>query len=134
MTFYAPQNLEDLNKLKNLINQKTDIKKQRLNRKIQKATLNYGPAEQYAPITQLQAKHKRSVKRITLFETQTKMLEEATTPAIKSPTLEAIEPDENDEEENGQMRAINADISDMIFLPFDSKLFSPTNEFFKRRL
>ena len=54
MTFYTPKNIEDLNKLKNLINQKRDIKKQRLNKKIQKATLNYDLAEQYAPIMNLQ--------------------------------------------------------------------------------
>ena len=40
MTFYAPNNIEDLQKLKNLIEQKKDIKKLRLNRKIQKETLN----------------------------------------------------------------------------------------------
>ena len=56
MSFYARQNLEDLNKLKKLINQKRDNKKQRLNRKIQKTTLNYDLAEQYAPIIHLQEK------------------------------------------------------------------------------
>ena len=40
------------------------------------------------------------------------MFEEATTPSIKSPTLEAIEVDEDENEENVLIRAINSDISD----------------------
>ena len=114
MTFYSPKNIEDLEKLKKLINQKRDIKKQRLNRKIQKTTLNYDRAEQYAPIMNLQEKQiKRQEENTQAIEDQSKVLEETTTPSIKSPILEAIESDEH-EEENIEMRAINADISDMI--------------------
>ena len=34
MTYYTPTNIEDLEKLKKIINQKKDIKKLRLNNKI----------------------------------------------------------------------------------------------------
>ena len=63
MTFYAPNNKEDLEKLKNLIEQKKDIKKLRLNRKIQKETLNKDLAEIYAPITKNQEKQTEIIKQ-----------------------------------------------------------------------
>ena len=99
MAFFAPKNIEDLNKLKNLINQKRGIKKQRLNKKIQNATLNYDLAEQYAPIMNLQEKQIKGQEDNTrAIEAQTKMLEEDTTPSIKSPILEAKEA--SDEEQS----------------------------------
>ena len=70
MTYYAPNNQFDLEKLKNLIEQKKDIKKLRLNRKIEKETLNKDLAEIYAPITKNQEKqtenHKRRAGKINL--------------------------------------------------------------------
>ena len=112
MSFYTP-NVDDLEKLKKIINQKRDIKKQRLNRKIQKAAFFYVLAEQYAPITQLQEKQiKRQEDHTRSIEDQTRTLEAITTPAIKSPLSEDLEVDEN--EENLPIRAIDADISDMI--------------------
>ena len=62
MTFYTPNNKEDLEKLKNLIEQKKDIKKLRLNRKIQKETLNKDLAEIYAPITKNQQEQTKIIK------------------------------------------------------------------------
>ena len=46
MRCYTPINIEDLEKMKNIINQRKDIKKLRLNTKIQKETQNYDLAEQ----------------------------------------------------------------------------------------
>ena len=109
MAFFAPKNIEDLNKLKKLINQKNDIKKQRLNEKIQKTTLNYDLAEQYAPILNLQEKQIKGQEDNTqAIEAQTKMLEEQDT----TPSLEAIEVSE--EEQSAKTKAIDGDISDII--------------------
>ena len=108
MAFFAPKNIEDLDKLKKLINQKKDIKKQRLNEKIQKTTLNYDLAEQYAPILNLQEKQIKGQEDNTrAIETQTKMFEEESTPS-----LEAIEA--SDEEQSAKTKPIDGDISDMI--------------------
>ena len=86
-----------------------------MNRKVQKATLNYDPAEQYAHITQLQEKQiKHQEENTQAIEAQTKMIEEATAPSIKPPTPETIEVDENENEENVPIRAIHSDISDYI--------------------
>ena len=62
MTYYAPNNQKDLEKLQNLIEQKKDIKKLRLNRKIEKETLNKDLAEIYAPITKNQEKQTEIIK------------------------------------------------------------------------
>ena len=62
MTFYAPNNKEDLQKLKNPIEPKKDIKKLRLNRKIEKETLNKDLAEIYAPITKNQQEQTKIIK------------------------------------------------------------------------
>ena len=62
MTFYTPNNQSDLDKSKNLIEQKRDIKKLRLNRKIQKETVSKGLAEIYAPITKNQEKQTEIIK------------------------------------------------------------------------
>ena len=62
MTYYAPNNQKDLEKLKNLIEQKKDIKKLRLNRKIQKETLNQDLAKIYAPITKNQQEQTKIIK------------------------------------------------------------------------
>ena len=108
MAFFAPKNIEDLDKLKKLINQKKDIKKQRLNEKIQKTTLNYDLAEQYAPILNLQEKQIKGQEDNTrAIETQTKMFEEESTPS-----LEAIEASE--EEQSAKTKPIDGDISDII--------------------
>ena len=114
MTFFARRNIEQLNKLKILINQRSRIKKQRMNRKIQKATLNYDLAEQYAPIMKLQENQTEVVKKgqedqTRAIEDQTKILEENTTPATKSPTSEEL-----DDEENLPTKAIDGEISDII--------------------
>ena len=68
-------------------------------RKIQKATLNYELAEQYAPITKIHEKQTKVIKKgqedqTRVIEDQAKILEEFTTAAIKSPTLEALSEDE----------------------------------------
>ena len=62
MSYYTPNNKGDLEKLKNLIEKKKDIKKLRLNRKIEKETLNKGLAEIYAPITKNQEKQTEIIK------------------------------------------------------------------------
>ena len=49
MTFYTPNNIDDLEKLKS-------IKKLKLNEKTKKHTQNYDLANKYAPITNLQKK------------------------------------------------------------------------------
>ena len=41
MAFFAPKNIEDLNKLKKLINQKNDIKKTKIERKDSKHNLEF---------------------------------------------------------------------------------------------
>ena len=116
---------------KNSLTKKSDIKNQRLNKKIQKTTLNYGLAEQYAPIMNLQEKQiKRQEENTQAIEDQTKMLEETTSPSIKSPILEAIESDEN-EEENIETRAINADFSDMISTLLNQENTHPQMKFSK---
>ena len=64
------------------------MKNQRLNRKIQKATLNYDLAEEFAPVMKLQEKQIKGQEAQTrAIDDQTKMLEEITTPTKKSPTL-----------------------------------------------
>ena len=100
MTFFARKSIEQRNKLKILINQRSRIKKQRMNRKVQKATLNYELAEQYAPIMKLQKNQTEVIKKgqedqTRAIEDQTKILEENTTPATKSPTSEALDDEEN---------------------------------------
>ena len=60
VTFYAPKNIEDLEKTKSIIKQRKDIKKLKLNEKINKQTLNFNLAEACASITHLQKKTNRS--------------------------------------------------------------------------
>ena len=57
-----PNTTEDLQKLQNLIKQKKDIKKLRLNRKIEKETLNKDLADIYAPITKNQQEQTKIIK------------------------------------------------------------------------
>ena len=95
MSYYTPNNLEDLEKLKNLIEQKKDIKKLRLNRKIQKETLNKDLAEIYAPITKNQQEQTKIIKEGQ--ENQLKAIQDQTDhiKAITSlPSTSAIEPTE----------------------------------------
>ena len=114
MTYYTPTNIEDLEKLKKIINQKKDIKKLRLNNKILKTTQNYDLAEQYAPITKLQEKQTEVIKQgqddqKQAFET----LKAITAPTIQDETLESIEgPSEDEVSQN--IVSIDGDISDKI--------------------
>ena len=114
MTYYTPTNIEDLEKLKKIINQKKDIKKLRLNNKILKTTQNYDLAEQYAPITKLQEKQTEVIKQgqddqKQAFET----LKAITAPTIQDETLESIEgPSEDEVSQN--IFSIDGDISDKI--------------------
>ena len=71
-----PNTTEDLEKLKNLIEQKKDIKKLRLNRKIQKETLNKDLAEIYAPFTKNQQEQTKIIKEGQ--EKQLKAIEDQT--------------------------------------------------------
>ena len=83
MTFYAPKNAEELEKIKLIINQKKDIKKMKLNKKIQEHTLNYELAEQYAPITDLQKKTTEDIKK---GQQEQELAIEEQTKAIKDQT------------------------------------------------
>ena len=114
MTYYTPTNIEDLEKLKNIINQKKDIKKLRLNKKILKTTQNYDLAEQYAPITKLQEKQTEVIKQgqddqKQAFET----IKAITAPTIQDETLESIEGPSEDED-TPNLFSIDGDISDKI--------------------
>ena len=98
MIYYTPTNIEDLEKLKKINNQKKDIKKQRLNNKIVKTTQNYDLAEQYAPSTKLQGKQTEVIKQgqddqKQAFET----LKAITAPTTQDETLESIEGPSEDE-------------------------------------
>ena len=85
---------EDLEKLQNLIEQKKDIKKLGLNRKIQKETLNKDLAEIYAPITKNQKEQTEIIKEGQ--ENQLKAIQDQTDQikAITLPSTSAIEPTE----------------------------------------
>ena len=75
MTFYSPKNTEELEKIKSIINQKKGIKKMKLNEKIQKRTLDYDLAEQYAPITDIQKKTTEAQQEQKLaIEEQTRIM------------------------------------------------------------
>ena len=114
MTYYTPTNIEDLEKLKKIIDQKKDIKKLRLNNKILKTTQNYDLAEQYAPITKLQEKQTEVIKQgqddqKQAFET----LKAITAPTIQDETLESIEgPSEDEVSQN--IVSMDGGISDKI--------------------
>ena len=94
MTFYTPNNIEDLQKLKNLIEQNKDINKLHLNRKIKKKTLDDDLAEKYAPITKLQKEQTKTIKegqqeQLQAIEDQTKTIKSFTKPPL--PDLETQE-------------------------------------------
>ena len=114
MTYYTPTNIEDLEKLKKIIDQKKDIRKLRLNNKILKTTQNYDLAEQYAPITKLQEKQTEVIKQgqddqKQAFET----LKAITAPTIQDETLESIEgPSEDEVSQN--IVSMDGGISDKI--------------------
>ena len=66
MSFYVPNSKEDSEKLKEFDwTERKIIKKLRLNRKIQKETLNKDFAEIYAPITKNQEKQTKIIKERT---------------------------------------------------------------------
>ncbi len=117
MSYFTPNNIEDLKKLKNIINQKKDIKKQRLNKKIQKETQNYELAEQYAPITKLQEKQTEVIKQgqdeqLEALQNHTETLKAITAPPIEDKILEAAIEDEDEDEQN--IRSMDSDISDIL--------------------
>ena len=112
MTYYTPTNIEDLEKLKKIINQKKDIKKLRLNNKILKTTQNYDLADHYAPITKLQEKQTEVIKQgqddqKQAFET----LKAITAPTTQDETLESIEGPSEDED-TPNIFSMDGDISD----------------------
>ena len=114
MTYYTPTNIEDLEKLKKIINQKKDIKKLRLNNKILKTTQNYDLADRYAPITKLQEKQTEVIKQgqddqKQAFET----LKAITAPTTQDETLESIEGPSEDED-TPNIFSMDGDISDKI--------------------
>ena len=109
MTYYAPNNQFDLEKLQNLIKQKKDIKKLRLNRKIEKETLNKDLAEIYAPITKNQEKQTEIIKegqenQLKAIQDQTDQIKAITslpsTSAIESTerSIPAIESSQSEDE------------------------------------
>ena len=107
MTFYSPKNSEELEKIKSIINQKKDIKKMKLNKKIQKQTLDYDLAEQYAPITDLQ---KKTIDDITKGQQEQKLAIENQTKLMTAmiPDL----PETIPTIEDNRINAIDSDISD----------------------
>ena len=114
MTYYTPINIEDLEKLKNIINQRKDIKKLRLNKKILKTTQNYDLAEQYAPITKLQEKQTEVIKQGQDDQKQAfEILKAITAPTTQDETLDSIEGPSEDED-TPNIVSIDSDISDSI--------------------
>ncbi len=94
MSYYTPTIIEDLKKLKNIINQRKDIEKLRLNEKIQE-TQNYDLAEQYAPITKSQKEQAEALKQAR--QEQVQAIEDRTEAiqALAGPPIKAVEPPEN---------------------------------------
>ena len=88
MTYYTPNNIEDLEKIKNIIKQRKDIKTLRLNTKIQKETQNYDLAEQYAPITKLQEKQTEVIKEGQDAQTKAIQNHTETMKALTAPLIE----------------------------------------------
>ena len=85
--YYTSNNIKDLQKLKNLIEQKKNIKKLPLNLKIQKETLYQDLAETYAPKTKNQTEQTKIIKegqknQLQAIQNQTNYIE-----ALKIPTL-----------------------------------------------
>ena len=144
MSYYSPNNIEDLEKLKKIIEQRKDIKKLRLNKKIQKETQNYDLAEQYAPITKLQEKQTEVIKKgqeenTQAIEDQTKILKSLSTPAIKD---DEDDVDSNntsfytksiEDEENSNIRSIDSEISDKISALLNSENTHAKIKFKKQR-
>ncbi len=117
MTYYTPNNIEDLQKLKKIITQKKGIKKQRLNQKIQKETQNYKLAEQYAPITKLQEKQTEVIKKgqdeqLEALQKHTETLKAITAPLVGEEKLDSIEAPNDEDEQN--IRSMDSDISDIL--------------------
>ena len=99
MSYYTPNNVEDLEKIKNIIKQRKDIKKLRLNTKIQKETQNYDLAEQYAPITKLQEKQTEVIKKgqddqTKAIQNHTETKKALTAPLIKDESTPSVGDDE----------------------------------------
>ena len=133
MTYYAPNNKEDLEKLKNLIEQKKDIKKLRLNRKIQKETLNKNLAEIYAPITKNQEKQTEIIKegqenQLKAIQDQTDQIKAITsipsTSALPEKSIPAIESSQSEDEfYDSPTQSIDSDIHNTSI----SSLINPLN-------
>ena len=118
MTFYSPKNSEELEKIKTIIEQKKNIKKMNLNKKIQKQTQNYDLAEQYAPITDLQ---KKTTEDIMKGQQEQKLAIEDQTKAIRDQTniMTNMLPELPEEmpaipDNEVQINAIDAGISDKL--------------------
>ena len=62
MTYYTPNKIEDIDKMKPIINHRKDIKKLQLNKKINKQTLNYNLTEANTAITDLRKKQTEVIK------------------------------------------------------------------------
>ena len=91
MTFYAPNNKEDLEKLKKTNRTEKRHQKITLNRKIEKKTLNKDLAEIYAPLTKNQEKQTKIIKegqqnQLKAIQDQTDQIK-----ALTSPSTSAIE-------------------------------------------
>ena len=114
MNYYTPTNIEDLEKLKKIINQKKDIKKLRLNNKISKTTQNCDLAEQYAPMTKLAEKQTEVIKQGQADQKQAfETLKAITAPTTQDETLESIEgPSEDEVSQN--IVSMDGGISDKI--------------------
>ena len=139
MTFYAPNNQFDLEKLQNLIEQKKDIKKLRLNRKIEKETLNKDLAEIYAPITKNQEKQTEIIKegqenQLKAIQDQTDQIKAITslpsTSALQQKkSIPAIESQSEDEFHDVDTKPINSDIQTAVSGLLNQNNTSPNHKF-----
>ena len=126
MSYFTPYTIEDLEKLKMISEQKKNIRKQRLNTKIQKNTMNYELAEQYAPITKVQEEQTKVIQESQqqqqkAIEDQTKSIQEGQQAiedqteflkAISAPPTTPIE--DIKDEQKADSKSINANISNMV--------------------
>ena len=104
MSYFTPYTIEDLEKLKMISEQKKNIRKQRLNTKIQKNTMNYELAEQYAPITKVQEEQTKAITN------QTKTIQEGQQEqqkAIEDQTKSIQEGQQAIEDQTELLRAIS---------------------------
>ena len=126
MSYFTPYTIEDLEKLKMISEQKKNIRKQRLNTKIQKNTMNYELAEQYAPITKVQEEQTKVIQESQqqqqkAIEDQTKAIQEGQQAiedqtellkAISAPPSTPIEDIKDEQKAEG--KSIDSVISNMV--------------------